>query len=200
MAVAGKREARPGSYPVLVVSRELGDLDCCDEQEGTSSIFVMTTLDLEFQRMVEDVSEPMLAALESSSVWAGLPKRVDNQLNRCVQAAILCVDSRKGELLAVTGGRSAQDGLDRWQSRVMPGDLFTPIVNLCAVDQRRTVIRSNPEVTGRGVGFNTVIETAQKAGYKGNFPVLRTCIPAGFPCLFRMPSMPYISSAMTGSM
>lgn len=60
MAVAGKREARPGSYPVLVVSRELGDLDCCDEQEGTSSIFVMTTLDLEFQRMVEDVSEPML--------------------------------------------------------------------------------------------------------------------------------------------
>ena len=89
----------------------------------------------------------MLAALESSSVWAGLPKRVDNQLNRCVQAAILCVDSRKGELLAVTGGRSAQDGLDRWQSRVMPGDLFTPIVNLCAVDQRRTVIRSNPEVT-----------------------------------------------------
>ena len=29
MAVAGKREARPGSYPVLVVSRELGDLDCC---------------------------------------------------------------------------------------------------------------------------------------------------------------------------
>ena len=170
MAVAGKREARPGSYPVLVVSRELGDLDCCDEQEGTSSIFVMTTLDLEFQRMVEDVSEPMLAALESSSVWAGLPKRVDNQLNRCVQAAILCVDSRKGELLAVTGGRSAQDGLDRWQSRVMPGDLFTPIVNLCAVDQRRTVIRSNPEVTGRGVGFNTVIETAQKAGYKGELP------------------------------
>ncbi len=112
----------------------------------------------------------MLAALESSSVWAGLPKRVDNQLNRCVQAAILCVDSRKGELLAVTGGRSAQDGLDRWQSRVMPGDLFTPIVNLCAVDQRRTVIRSNPEVTGRGVGFNTVIETAQKAGYKGALP------------------------------
>ena len=54
--------------------------------------------------------------------------------------------------------------------KVMPGDLFTPIVNLCAVDQRRTVIRSNPEVTGRGVGFNTVIETAQKAGYKGELP------------------------------
>lgn len=52
----------------------------------------------------------------------------------------------------------------------MPGDLFTPVVNLCAVDQRRTVIRSSPEVTGRGVGFNTVIETAQKAGYKGDLP------------------------------
>ena len=120
--------------------------------------------------MVEDVSEPMLVALESSSVWAGLPKRVDNQLNRCVQAAILCVDSRKGDLLAVTGGRSAQDGLDRWQSKVMPGDLFTPIVNLCAVDQRRTVIRSNPEVTGRGVGFNTVIETAQKGRLQRELP------------------------------
>ena len=147
----------------------------------------MTTLDLEFQRMVEDVSEPMLAALESSSVWAGLPKRVDNQLNRCVQAAILCVDSRKGELLAVTGGRSAQDGLDRWQSRVMPGDLFTPIVNLCAVDQRRTVIRSNPEVTGRGVGFNTVIETAQKGRLqRGTSPffglVYRQVFRASFAC------------------
>ena len=33
-----------------------------------------------------------------------------------------------------------------------------------------SLIRSNPEVTGRGVGFNTVIETAQKAGYKGELP------------------------------
>lgn len=38
MTVAGEREARPGSYPILVISRELSDLDCCDEQEGTSSI------------------------------------------------------------------------------------------------------------------------------------------------------------------
>ncbi len=105
-----------------------------------------------------------------SPVWAGLPRRVDNQLKNCVQAAVLCVDSRKGDLLAVTGGRSALDGVDRWQTMVMPGDLFTPVVNLCAVDQRRTVIRSSPEVTGRGVGFNTVIETAQKAGYKGDLP------------------------------
>ena len=170
MTVAGEREARPGSYPILVISRELSDLDCCDEQEGTSSIFVMTTLDLEFQRMVEEISEPALTALEASPVWAGLPRRVDNQLKNCVQAAVLCVDSRKGDLLAVTGGRSALDGVDRWQTMVMPGDLFTPVVNLCAVDQRRTVIRSSPEVTGRGVGFNTVIETAQKAGYKGDLP------------------------------
>lgn len=170
MMLAGEREARPGSYPILVISRELSDLSCCDQQEGTSSIFVMTTLDLEFQRMVEELSEPALSALEHSPAWSGLPKRVDNQLKNCVQAAVLCVDSRKGDILAVTGGRSALDGKDRWRTMVMPGDLFTPVVNLCAVDQRRTVIRSNPEVTGRGVGFNTVIETAQKAGYKGDLP------------------------------
>ena len=94
---------------------------------------------------------------------------MDNHLKGCVQAAVLCVDSRKGDILAITGGRSALDGVDRWQAKIMPGELFTPVVNLCAVDQRRTVIRSNPEVTGRGVGFNTVIETAGKAGYKGGF-------------------------------
>lgn len=170
MVLAAEREACPGSYPVLVVSRELADLSCCDQQEGTSSIFVMTTLDLDFQRMVEEVSEPALAALEKSPVWAGLPRRKDNYLKGCVQAAVLCVDSRKGDLLAVTGGRSALDGRDRWQKMVRPGDLFTPLVNLCAVDQRRTVIRSSPEVTGRGVGFNTVIETAAKAGYTGELP------------------------------
>lgn len=170
MTLAGEREARPCSYPILVISRELSDLSCCDQQEGTSSIFVMTTLDLDLQRMVEEVSEPVLSSLEHSLVWAGLPRRMDNQLKNCVQAAVLCVDSRKGDIRAVTGGRSALDGRDRWQTMVMPGDLFTPIVNLCAVDQRRTVIRSNPEVTGRGVGFNTVIETAQKAGYKGDLP------------------------------
>lgn len=170
MALAEEREARPGSYPILVISRELSDLSCCDQQEGTSSIFVMTTLDLEFQRMAENLCEPALSALEHAPVWAGLPKRVDNHLKNCVQAAVLCVDSRKGDILAVTGGRSALDGKDRWRTMVMPGELFTPIVNLCAVDQRRTVIRSNPEVTGRGVGFNTVIEAAQKAGYKGQLP------------------------------
>lgn len=132
-------------------------------------------------------------------MWAGLPRRVDNQLKNCVQAAVLCVDSRKGDLLAVTGGRSALDGVDRWQTMVMPGDLFTPVVNLCAVDQRRTVIRSSPEVTGRGVGFNTVIETAQKAGYKGTFRVPRICMPAGSARLSRMPSMRCTSSATTGA-
>lgn len=170
MTVAGEKEASPASYPILVISRELGSLACCDQQEETSSIFVMTTLNLDFQRMVEEVSEPALIALENSPVWSGLPKRVDNHLKGCVQAAVLCVDSRKGDILAITGGRSALDGVDRWQAKIMPGELFTPVVNLCAVDQRRTVIRSNPEVTGRGVGFNTVIETAGKAGYKGDLP------------------------------
>ena len=53
-----------------------------------------------FVQLLEAVHE-VEAALESSSVWAGLPKRVDNQLNRCVQAAILCVDSRKMTMLWV---------------------------------------------------------------------------------------------------
>ncbi|WP_423232216.1 hypothetical protein PVA48_03160 [Akkermansia sp. JRP_AM1] len=50
-------------------------------------------------------------------MWAGLPRRVDNQLKNCVQAAVLCVDSRKGDLLAVTGGAlrwTAWTGGRRW--------------------------------------------------------------------------------------
>lgn len=38
MTVAGEKEASPASYPILVISRELGSLACCDQQEETSSI------------------------------------------------------------------------------------------------------------------------------------------------------------------
>lgn len=181
MSVVQSRAVKPCSYPILQIARELEDLSCCEQQEGTSSIFVMTTLDLDCQRMVEDVSEPLLVQLEHAAVWEGLPKRVDNELNHCVQAAVLCVDSRNGDILAVTGGRSAMDGRDRWQSKILPGELFTPVVNLCAVDQRRTVIRSNPEVTGRGVGYQTVIDMAEKTGYKGELPRANELYTGMFP-------------------
>ncbi|MFR4417816.1 MAG: hypothetical protein ACLT8E_10855 [Akkermansia sp.] len=57
--------------------------------------------------MVEEISEPALTALEVSPVWAGLPRRVDNQLKNCVQADRAVRGFPQRDLLAVTGALCA---------------------------------------------------------------------------------------------
>ncbi len=170
MTLNTKLEAHPGSYPVMYVSAELSTHDVVDQQEDTSSILVMSSFDLDRQRMIEDLCEPKLTTVERAPEWNGLPKRDGNNLKDCLQVAVLCLDAGKGEIMAAIGGRTALDSRDRWQNMVKPGCLFAPVVNICAVDQGRSVIRKSPEVTGEGVGFTTVIETAQKAGYAADMP------------------------------
>jgi penicillin-binding protein 1B len=94
------------------------------------SVDVYTTLDLSLQR----------AALDA--VRNGLAK-VDKQLagrkrhkGRTTQSALLAVDPKSGEILALVGGRSYnQSQYNRvTQSRRQPGSVFKPFVYLSAFD------------------------------------------------------------------
>ncbi len=86
----------------------------------------------------------------------------DNDLKGLLQACALVVDMRPrrlGQVLAVVGGRSVADGLDRWQGSVKPGRAAAPLVFCCAClpggDDNHIVARS-AEVTGRSIGYDVV--------------------------------------------
>ncbi len=107
------------------------------------------------------------AALKKSFTNAKRPQELkvrmqDNNLEGLLQCCVLVVDARRnrrGKVLAVIGGRSAADGIDRWQGRLRPGRAAAPLVFCCAClpggDDHHIVARS-AEVTGRRLGYDVV--------------------------------------------
>jgi penicillin-binding protein 1B len=97
-----------------------------------SSADVYTTLDLHLQRLAQD------------AVRGGLT-RIDEVLSRRrrkagpAQAALLALDPRTGEILAMVGGRSYnQSQYNRvLNARRQPGSVFKPFVYLAAFEQAR---------------------------------------------------------------
>ncbi len=86
----------------------------------------------------------------------------DNDLKGLLQCCVLVVDARRnrrGKVLAVIGGRSAADGIDRWQGTLRPGRVAAPLVFCCAClpggDAHHIVARS-AEVTGLRLGYDVV--------------------------------------------
>jgi len=116
-------------YFVDYVAQTLGD-----DYPGLTTMFnqpveVYTTLDLHLQRLAQD------------AVRAGLTS-VDEQLSRRrrrgrAEAALISVDPRTGEVLAMVGGRSYnQSQYNRvLVSRRQPGSVFKPFVYLTAFEQ-----------------------------------------------------------------
>lgn len=94
---------------------------------------------------------------------AGLKVRgADNDFSGVLQCCALVVDgrrNRRGNVLAVVGGRSAYDGIDRWQGELIPGRTFAPFLFCCAClpggDDLHIVAR-NSEVTGLRLGYDVV--------------------------------------------
>lgn len=158
------------SYPVQWIDRELDDQYDVDPDVDTSSIRVWSTFDLNVQRDLELLVEPLIRELESKPVWKELPTRVDDKAQGCLQVAALCVDSPSGHILAVVSGRCAVDGIDRWAVARKPGLLFLPFVNLCAAEAGRNIIRNTPVSTGRSVGYAKVIEKAGEIGIEQTMP------------------------------
>ena len=105
----------------------------------TQAVDVYTTLDLHLQRLAQD------------AVRAGLT-RVDELLLRRrrksrAEAALIAVDPKSGEILAMVGGRSYnQSQFNRaLMARRQPGSAFKPFVYLSAFEEAAE--QGNPDVT-----------------------------------------------------
>jgi penicillin-binding protein 1B len=137
---------RAGREPLQVVQRALDaeapyfvDYVTQELQERTKAvgaIDVYTTLDLQLQRLAQDAVETGLA-------------RVDEILARRkrqkAQAALIAIDPRTGEILAMVGGRSYnQSQFNRAVSaRRQPGSVFKPFVYLAAFERAQAEGRSD---------------------------------------------------------
>jgi penicillin-binding protein 1B len=97
--------------------------------QRTSSLEVHTTLDLNLQRAAQDAVRAGLADIDAT-----LARR-----KRTVrpQAALVALDPRTGDVLALVGGRSySQSQFNRATgARRQPGSVFKPFVYLAAFDQ-----------------------------------------------------------------
>ena len=126
---ARSKPRRP--YFVDYVARTLGEDYPGLTTSANQAVDVYTTLDLHLQRLAQD------------AVRAGL-LRVDEQLSRrkrkgLAEAALIAVDPRTGEVLAMVGGRSYnQSQYNRAvTARRQPGSVFKPFVYLSAFESRR---------------------------------------------------------------
>ena len=105
-----------------------------DEQPGLASaagaLEVYTTLDLNLQRAAQDAVRTGLAARRRDAGQAQAARAAP-------QAALVAIDPRTGEVLALVGGRSYnQSQFNRATSaRRQPGSVFKPFVYLAAFDQ-----------------------------------------------------------------
>ncbi len=79
-----------------------------------------------------------------------------------VQACLLVVDSRlnhRGNILAVTCGRSAADPANHWLSEIRPGRAAAPLIFCSAClpgSQDNHIVAHSARVTGSGLGYDVV--------------------------------------------
>lgn len=107
---------------------------------------------------------------------AGLKARNEsNDLKGLLQCCVLVVDARngsRGNVLAVVGGRSAQDGVDRWQRRFVPGRAASPLL-FCAACQPGSsnyIVVDDPVQTGTHVGYSVVKAFYESLGLDAELP------------------------------
>ena len=96
---------------------------------GATSLDVYTTLDLNLQRAAQDAVRTGLASVDETMARRKRTVRP--------QAALVAIDPRTGEVLALVGGRSYnQSQFNRATgARRQPGSVFKPFVYLAAFDQ-----------------------------------------------------------------
>ncbi len=185
---ASAEEAGFSSYSVMWARHELeGIRDEVPEHSG--GISVVSSLNLPLQQYMENAVEAALSAVERPGsypeAWlAGMsPETADaartafarlrrpqdlkvrganNDLKGLLQCCALVVDARRnhrGKILALVGGRSAADGIDRWQGKVRPGRAAAPFLFCCAClpgGEDMHIVSRSTEVTGERLGYDVV--------------------------------------------
>ncbi len=121
----------------------------------------------EWEQQLRDHAEDAIAAQKKSFTTAKRPeslkvRKQDNDLEGLLQCAVLVVDTRRnrwGNVLAVIGGRSAADGIDRWQGMLRPGRAAAPLVFCCAClpgQAQHHIVARSAEITGLRLGYDVV--------------------------------------------
>lgn len=86
----------------------------------------------------------------------------NNDVTDVLQSCVMVVDNRKptkGRIMALTAGRSAADGCNRWQERVKPGRAIAPVLFCCAClpgSEDMHIIAQDAKETGRSLGYTPV--------------------------------------------
>jgi penicillin-binding protein 1B len=118
-------------YFVDYVSQELQE-----RTKAVGAIDVYTTLDLQLQRLAQDAVETGLAHVDEI---------LSRRKRQKAQAALIAIDPRTGEILAMVGGRSYnQSQYNRAVSaRRQPGSVFKPFVYLAAFERAQAEGRTD---------------------------------------------------------
>ena len=122
------------------------DLEIILEQEDIElgGLEIVTTIDLRVQQKAEEALEEKLKSLEKSpgyphptrAAWFNLPEEQRKEPNY-VQGAVVVIENRTGGVLAVVGGRDANESrFNRAkEAKRQLGSLFKPFVYLAAFDK-----------------------------------------------------------------
>jgi len=121
-----------------------------------------------------------------------LPQIGFNPSHELLQCAVLVLDSRvnaKGQILAITQGRSASDAIHRWDLDMYPGYALAPVL-YCAIAQpgsEHYIIAHDPLLSATRVGYEPIAAYFQSLNcinkipkldqakdlYEGKFPIQR---------------------------
>ncbi len=104
---------------------------------GNQPVDVFTTLDMDLQRIAQDAVTAGLAQVDALLARRKRPDRA--------QVALLAIDPRTGDVLALVGGRSySQSQFNRaWSAKRQPGSVFKPFVYLAAFEEAAAMGRTD---------------------------------------------------------
>ena len=176
-----RREAKE-SYAMDTIRR---DLEVILEQENIElgGLTIITTIDLRIQSKAEEALEQKLRATErlngyshqTRSAWQQTPEE-NRKSPQYIQGAAVVLENRTGAVLAVVGGRDANESrFNRaTQGRRQVGSIFKPFVYLAAFDQGlrpNTNISDGPIQPGEIKGGGTWRPHNSDGKYGGMQPV-----------------------------
>ena len=161
LQVASRSLENEAPYFVDLVSQDLQD-----KYKVTGAIDVYTTVDVHLQKIAQDAMREGLIRIDEI-----LAKR----RRRTAQAALVAVDPRTGEILALVGGRSYnQSQFNRvLNANRQPGSVFKPFVFLAAFEhalaEGRTDITPATVVLDEPTTWEVNQQTWTPANYDGEY-------------------------------
>jgi penicillin-binding protein 1A len=160
------------SYAVQAVVKEV-DKILSEEDIQRGGLKIRTTLDMQWQKRLENELQSSLALLEAERDYLSPThlKHVPGTEPEYLQLAAITLETNTGAILSQISGRDFQHSrLDRCRTlRRDLGSAFEPFVAAAAAQRRRAVIPGSPVATGRSVGIDSVTRIAKRCGLTGPF-------------------------------